>query len=310
MNDFNLTEWALKHRAVVLFLLLVVAIAGVLSFTKLGQLEDPNFSVPSMTATVIWPGATAQQMQDEVLNRMEKKFEQIEHFEKVVTFARQGFGGMTLTVKGGTSSADQREAWYQARKKLTDLRLEMPDGVVGPIVNDEYGDVYSLMYAVKGDGVSAADLSDAAEDIKRSMLKVPMVKKVDVVGKQAKRIYVEFSHERLASLGITPLAIAESLKSQNAMLPAGQIDTQGDRVMVRVSGQFASLDDIRNVPVAAGGRTIKVGDIATVTRGYEDPPTYTVRHNGQPVLMLAISMTSASISERSKSQTASFTVVG
>lgn len=292
MSNFNLTEWALKHRPIVLFLLLIVAVAGVFSFKKLGQLEDPNFSVPSMTAMVIWPGATAQQMQDQVLNRMEKKFEQIDHFEKVVTFSRQGFGGMTLTVKGGTSKADQKEAWYQARKKLNDLRLEMPDGVVGPIVNDEYGDVYGLMYAVKGDGISHADLSDAAENIKRSMLKVPMVNKVDVIGKQAKRIHVEFSHERLAALGITPLAIAESLKSQNAMLPAGQVDTQGDRVMVRVSGQFASEDDIRNVPITAGGRTIKLGDIATVKRGYEDPTTYSVRHNGQPVLMIGVSMTS------------------
>lgn len=291
MNGFNLTEWALKHRAVVLFLLLVVAIAGVFSFKKLGQLEDPNFSVPSMTAMVIWPGATAQQMQDQVLNRMEKKFEQIDHFEKVVTFARQGFGGMTLTVKGGTSRADQREAWYQARKKLNDLKLEMPDGVIGPIINDEYGDVYGLMYAVRGDGINHAELSDAAEDIKRSMLKVPMVKKVDVIGKQAKRVFVEFSHERLAKLGITPLAIAESLRSQNALLPAGQIDTQSDRVMVRVSGQFKNLDDIRNVPVATAGRTIRLGDIASVKLGYEEPATYTVRHNGQPVLMLGVSMT-------------------
>jgi multidrug efflux pump subunit AcrB len=291
MNDFNLTAWALKHRALVLFLLLVVAIAGVLSFTKLGQLEDPNFSVPSMTATVLWPGATAQQMQDEVLNRMEKKFEQLDHFEKVVTFARQGYGGMTLTVKGGTSAAAQREAWYQARKKLADLRQEMPEGVVGPIVNDEYGDVYSLMYALKGDGVNHADLSDVAEKIKLDMLKVPMVKKVDVIGKQVKRVYVEFSNARLATLGITPLAIAESLRSQNAMLPAGQVDTRGDRVMVRVGGQLATLDDIRDVPIAAGGRTIKLGDIAVVSRGYEDPPTYTVRQDGQPVLMLGISMT-------------------
>jgi multidrug efflux pump subunit AcrB len=291
MKSFNLTEWALGHRAVVLFLLLVVAVAGAFSFTKLGQLEDPNFSVPSMTAGVVWPGATAQQIQDEVLNRMEKRLEQIDHFEKVVTFARQGYGGMTLTVKGGTSKAAQNEAWYQARKKLNDLRLELPDGVIGPIVNDEYGDVYGLMYAVKGDGISHADQTDAAEDIKRRMLKVPMVKKVDVIGKQAKRIYVEFSHQRLAALGITPLAIAESLKSQNAMLPAGQIDTQGDRVMVRVSGQFKSDDDIRNVPISVGGRTIKLGDITTVQRGYEDPSSYTVRHNGQPVLMLGISMT-------------------
>jgi multidrug efflux pump subunit AcrB len=292
MNNLNLTDWALRHRAIVLFMLLIVAVAGAFSFTRLGQLEDPNFSVPSMTAMVIWPGATAQQLQDQVLNRMEKKFEQIDNFEKVVTYARQGYAGMTLTVRGGTSKADQREAWYQARKKLNDLSLEMPDGVIGPILNDEYGDVYGLMYAVKGDGVGHADLSAAAEDIKRQMLKVPMVKKIDVIGKQAERVYVEFSHERLAALGITPLAIAESLKSQNAMVPAGQIDTRGDRVMVRVSGQFVSEEAIRNVPIAAGGRLIKLGDIATVTRGFEDPPTYTVRHNGQPVLMLGITMTS------------------
>jgi multidrug efflux pump subunit AcrB len=292
MSNFNLTDWALRNRAIVLFMLILVAVAGAFSFTRLGQLEDPNFSVPSMTAIVIWPGATAQQLQDQVLNRMEKKFEQIDSFEKVVTYARQGYAGMTLTVRGGTSKADQREAWYQARKKLNDLSLELPDGVIGPIVNDEYGDVYGLMYAVKGDGFGQADLSDAAEDIKRRMLKVPMVKKIDVIGKQAERIYVEFSHERLAALGITPLAIAESLKSQNAMLPAGQIDTRSDRVMVRVSGQFDSEDAIRNVPISAGGRLIKLGDIATVTSGFEDPPTYTVRHNGQPVLMLGITMTS------------------
>ncbi|AOE85208.1 efflux RND transporter permease subunit [Pseudomonas sp. TCU-HL1] len=292
MNNFNLTDWALRNRAVVLFMLILVAVTGAFSFTRLGQLEDPNFSVPSMTAIVIWPGATAQQLQDQVLNRMEKKFEQIDNFEKVVTYARQGYAGMTLTVRGGTSMADQREAWYQARKKLDDLSLDLPDGVIGPIVNDEYGDVYGLMYAVKGDGIGHADLSDAAEDIKRRMLKVPMVKKIDVVGKQAERVYVEFSQERLAALGITPLAIAESLKSQNAMLPAGQIDTRGDRVMVRVSGQFSSEDAIRNVPISAGGRLIKLGDIATVQRGFEDPPTYTVRHNGQPVLMLGVTMTS------------------
>jgi len=292
MNRFNLTEWALRNRAITLFLLLAVAIAGVFSLKKLGQLEDPNFSVPSMTAVVIWPGATAQQVQDQVLNRMEKKFEQIDNFEKVVTYARQGYGGMTLTVKGGTPKADQAEAWYQARKKLDDLRLELPEGIVGPIVNDEYGDVYGLMIAVKGDGIDHAELTEVAEDVKRSMLKVPKVKKVDLIGKQAERVYLEFSHERLATLGLTPLAIAESLKSQNAMLPAGQIDTRGDRVLVRVSGAFQSLDDIRQVPVTAGGRTLRLGDIATIKRGYEDPPLYTVRHNGQPVLMLGISMTS------------------
>ncbi|MGF6742860.1 efflux RND transporter permease subunit [Paraburkholderia atlantica] len=291
MKPFNLTEWALNHRAIALFVILVIGIGGSLSFAKLGQLEDPNFSVPSMTALVIWPGATAQQVQDEVLNRMEKKFEQLDHFEKVVTYARQGYGAMTITVKGGTSHADQREAWYQARKKFSDVKLELPDGIVGPIFNDEYGDVTGLLYAVKGDGISQWELSDMSENIKRQLLKVPKVKKIDIYGKQAKKIYVEFSNERLAALGITPLQIAESMKSQNSVLASGQIDTHGDRVLVRVSGQFNNLDDIRNLPIAAGGRLVKLGDFTSITRGYEDPPIYTVRHNGQQVLMLGITMT-------------------
>ena len=288
---FNLTAWALGHRAIVLFLILAIAIAGSLSFTRLGQLEDPNFSVPSMTVMVMWPGATAQQMQDEVLNRMEKKFEQLDHFEKAVSFARQGYAGMTISVAGGTSKADQREAWYQVRKKFSDIKLELPAGVIGPIFNDEYGDVAALLYAVKGDGIGQAELSDMAENIKRRLLKVPMVKKVDIYGKQAKKVYIEFSHERLAALGITPLMIAESLHNQNAVLAAGSIDTRSDRVLVRVSGQFTNLDDIRNVPIVAGGRTIKLGDFTTVSRGYEDPPTYVVRYDGQQVLMLGIVMT-------------------
>jgi multidrug efflux pump subunit AcrB len=291
MKSFNLTEWALNHRAIVVFLMLVIGIGGTLGFTRLGQLEDPNFSVPSMTVMVVWPGASAQQVQDEVLNRMEKKFEQLDHFEKVKTFARQGYGGMTLSVQDGTSKAGQREAWYQARKKFGDIKLELPDGVIGPIFNDEYGDVSALLYAVKGDGIGQAELSDQAELVKRRLLKVPMVKKVDLYGKEAKKIYVEFSHERLAALGITPLMIAESLRNQNSIMAAGSIDTQADRVLVRVSGQFGSEDDIRNVPVTVGGRTLKLGDFTTIKRGFEDPPTYTVRHNGQQVLMLGIVMT-------------------
>ena len=291
MKSFNLSEWALGHRATVLFLLLIVAIGGALSFTHLGQLEDPNFSVPSMTVMVAWPGATAQQVQDEVLNRMEKKLEQLDHFDKVRTFARQDYGAMTLSVKGGTSKAEQREAWYQARKKMADIHNELPDGVVGPLFNDEFGDVYGLLYALKGDGVDQAGLGDTAEEVKRRLLKVPMVKKVDVLGKQAKRVYVEFSHERLAALGVTPAMVADSLRGQNSVLTGPSIDTHGDRVFVRVSGQFASLDDIRNVPIEAGGRQIKLGDFTTVTRGFEDPPSYTVRHNGQQVVMLGIVMT-------------------
>ena len=224
-----------------------------------------------MTAMVIWPGATAQQIQDEVLNRMEKKFEQIDHYEKVVTFARQGFGGMTLTVRGGTSKEDQREAWYQARKKFSDIKLELPEGVVGPIFNDEYGDVYNLMYAVKGDGIGQAELGDIAEDVKRACSRCRWSRRSTCSASRRARLRRVLARA-LAALGITPLQIAESLKAQNSVLPGGSIDTSSDRVFVRVSGQFKSEDDIRNVPIAAGGRLIKLGDFTTVRRGYEDPP--------------------------------------
>ena len=224
MKSFNLSEWALDHRAIVLFLILAIAIAGALGFTRLGQLEDPNFSVPSMTAMVIWPGATAQQVQDEVLNRMEKKLEQLDHFEKVVTLRAPGLRRHDAHGEGRhLEGRPARGLVPGAQEVLRHPATSCPTASIGPIFNDEYGDVYGLLYAVKGDGIGQAELSDTAEDIKRRLLKVPMVKKVDVLGKQAKRVYVEFSHERLAALGITPLAIAESLRAQNAVL-AGPFD--------------------------------------------------------------------------------------
>jgi multidrug efflux pump subunit AcrB len=244
-----------------------------------------------MTVMVMWPGATAQQMQDEVLNRMEKKFEQLDHFDKVKTYARQGYAGMLISVKGGTSHADQREAWYQARKKFSDIKLELPDGVIGPIFNDEFGDVTGLLYAVKGDGFGPGELSDTAEDIKRQLLKVPMVKKVDIYGKQAKKVYVEFSNERLAALGITPLQIAESLHNQNAVEASGQVDTGTDRVMVRVSGQFTNLDDIRNVPISPAARPqARRLHHRHARPGGSRRPTRSAT-TGQQVLMIGVVMT-------------------
>ncbi len=232
MKSFNLSEWALGHRAIVLFLILVVGIAGVLSFTRLGQLEDPKFSVPSMTAMVIWPGATAQQMQDEVLNRMEKKFEQLDHFDKVVTLRAPGLRRHDDHREGRHVEDGPARGLVPGAQEVLRHPHELPEGVVGPIFNDEYGDVYGLLYAVKGDGIGQAELADIAEDIKRRLLKVPMVKKVDILGKQDKKVYVEFSHERLAALGITPLAIAESLK-QPERHAARRLDRHARRPRVR-----------------------------------------------------------------------------
>ena len=239
MKSFNLTEWALSHRAIVLFLILAIAIGGVLGFTKLGQLEDPNFSVPSMTAMVIWPGATAQQIQDEVLNRMEKKFEQLDHFEKVKTYARQGYGGMTITVKGGTSKADQHEAWYQARKKFSDIKLELPEGRDRPDLQRRVrrrdraalrrqGRRHQPRGALRrrrGHQAPPAQGADGQEG--RHLRQAGQEGLRRVLARAAGRARHHAAADR------------REPANQNSVLASGSIDTRGDRVLVRVSGQFA-----------------------------------------------------------------------
>jgi multidrug efflux pump subunit AcrB len=287
----NLSHWAVTHRPMMLFLLIAVIGSGLFSFLNLGRLEDPNFRVPTMTAVIAWPGASAQEVQDEVLNPIEKKLQELDHFEYVRTFSRQGYGALTLWLEGGTPKLDQEVAWYQARKRIADLRGQLPVGVVGPVINDEYSDVYSLLWVVQGEGFSFADLNRQAEQIKRQLLEVPMVAKVDVLGKQPEKVYVEISHRKLAALGIPINAVFDAMSRQNALAPAGSVETQGDRVLLRTSGAFRSLDDIRAVPLEAQGQLLRVGDIAEVRHGYEDPAQYTIRHNGAPALAIGVTMT-------------------
>ncbi|RTL24593.1 MAG: efflux RND transporter permease subunit [Burkholderiales bacterium] len=290
MKRFNLSEWAVTHQPLVLFLLIATLIAGALSFLRLGRLEDPNFNVPTMTAIVAWPGATAQEMQDQVLNRMERRLQEVEHFEYVRSFARQGYGGITLWMKGGTSKADLEAAWYQVRKKIGDARAEFPDGVRGPFFNDEYSDVYSVLYAISAPDLSMAELLTVTEGIKREFQRVPGTEKVDVLGKQAERVYVEVSTRRLAALGLPPTAVFDALARQNLLAPAGSRDTPHDRVQVRVDGAFKTADDVARTTLEVGGQLLKLSDVATVRSGYEDPPSFTIRHNGVPVLALGITM--------------------
>ncbi|MCK6431035.1 MAG: efflux RND transporter permease subunit, partial [Burkholderiaceae bacterium] len=291
MNRFpNLSHWAVTHRQMVLFLLVAVLASGAFAFLKLGRLEDPNFRAPTMTAIVVWPGATAQEVQDQALNVIEKKLQELDHFENVRTFSRQGYGALSLWLKGGTSIAEQEAAWYYARKKIADVRNQLPAGVIGPVINDEYSDVYSLIWVLQGEGFGFADLNRAAEQIKKQLVEVPMVAKVDVLGKQPEKVFVEVSHRKLAALGIPLNAVFDALARQNALAPSGSVDTASDRVLLRVDGAFRSVDDIRAVPLAAQGRLLRVGDIAEVRKGYEDPPQYTIRHNGAPALAIAMTM--------------------
>jgi multidrug efflux pump subunit AcrB len=290
MKRFNLSEWAVTHRPMVLFLIIATLIVGVLSFSRLGRLEDPNFDVPQMTAIVVWPGATAQDVQDQVLNRIERRLQELDHFEYVRSFSRQGYGGITLWMKGGSSKEELENAWYQARKKIGDVRQEFPEGVRGPFFNDEYNDRYSVLYALSAPDLSMAELLTLTEDVKRRLQSVPGAAKVDVLGKQAERVYVELSMRRLASLGIPPTAVFDALARQNLVTPAGSADAAHDRVQVRVDGGLKSAADVANVTLEVGGQLLRLADIATVRTGYEDPPSFSIRHNGVPVLAIGVTM--------------------
>ncbi len=299
MKHFNLSEWAVTHRAFVLFAIIGTLLMGVFSFTRLGRLEDPRFNVPTMNIVVAWPGATAQQIQDQVVNRIERELQKIEGIDYVRSFARQGYGGLNFFMKGGTPKHALEHAWYLARKKIADVRHEFPDGVRGPFFNDELGDVYSVLYALSAPELSWPELQVLAENAKRELQASPGVTKVDIFGRQTEKVFVEFTTARLAALGIGPQTLIDALTRQNIVMPAGSTEGQYDRVFFRIADRgpagigrlpssFQDARDVADVPIEAGGRLLRLGDVATIRNGLEDPPQFTVRHNGQPVLLLGV----------------------
>lgn len=290
MKSFNLSEWALNHRAMVLFLIVTTLIVGIFSFTKLGRLEDPNFNVPTMTITAAWPGANAEQMQDEVLNRIERELQDIDGIDYLRSFSRQGYGGIIFWMKGGSSKKIIDNAWYLARKKIGDIKTELPDGVQGPFLNDEFTDVYTVIYALHAKDLSWGERQKLAEDIKRSLQSVQGINKVDIYGRQEEKIYVEFSSKRIAELGLTPQAIMAALARQNVLSPSGYVEGKFDRVFVRVTGGIRNLKDVESVTIEAGGKLLHLSDVATITSGVIDPSTYTIRHDGEPVIALGVTM--------------------
>jgi multidrug efflux pump len=290
MNGFNLSEWAIKHRALVLFMIIVLGIAGTFSFVNLGRAEDPSFTIKTMVVSVAWPGATASEMQTQVADKVEKKLQELPYLDRVETYSQPGISYVQVFLIDRTPPAKVKELWYQVRKKVGDIRGDLPADVVGPSFNDEYGDVYSTIYMLTADGVSLADLKTRAEDIRQRLLRVPDVNKVDMIGEQPQKIFIEFSHAKLATLGITPQQIFDSVAKQNAVTSGGSVDTAADRINLRVTGAFSGVDAIAAVPVQADGRIFRLGDIATVKRGYQDPATFIVREGGKPALGLGISM--------------------
>jgi len=290
MSAFNLSALAVRERSVTLFLILAISIAGVVAFLMLGRAEDPSFTIKQMTVVTAWPGATAKEMEELVAERFEKRMQELSGYDRTETFTRPGLAFTTVVLRDSTPPADVPEQFYQARKKLGDEAHNMPRGVIGPMVNDEYADVTFALYALKAKGEPHRHLVRDAEALRQRLLHVAGVKKVNIIGEQAERIFVEFSHERLATLGVSPQDIFAALNSRNAMTPAGSIEAKGPQVFIRLDGTMDDLQEIRNTPVAAQGRTLKLSDIAEVERGYEDPASFLIRHDGEPTLLLGVIM--------------------
>nr|WP_276591451.1 efflux RND transporter permease subunit [Pseudomonas sp. GM_Psu_2] len=281
---------AVRERSITLFLILLISVGGVLAFFKLGRAEDPAFTVKVMTIITAWPGATAQEMQDQVAEKLEKRLQELHWYDRSETYTRPGLAFTTLTLLDSTPPAEVPEEFYQARKKISDEAKTLPAGVIGPMVNDEYADVTFALFALKARGEPQRLLAREAETLRQRLLHVPGVKKVNILGEQTERIYVEFSHDRLATLGVSPQDIFAALNAQNVLTPAGFIETRGPEVFVRLDGAFDQLDAIRDTPVIVKGRTFKLTDVATVKRGYEDPATFVIRNGGEPALLLGIVM--------------------
>jgi len=289
-SRFNLSTLAVRERSVTLFLICLISLAGAISFFKLGRAEDPAFTVKVMTIVTAWPGATAQEMQDQVAEKIEKRLQELRWYDRSETYTRPGLAFTTLTLLDSTPPSEVKEEFYQARKKVGDEVGNLPPGVIGPMVNDEYADVTFALYALKAKGEQQRLLVRDAESLRQRLLHVPGVKKVNIVGEQQERIYIEFSHERLATLGIGPQEVFAALNSQNALAAAGSVETKGPQVFIRLDGAFDTLQKIRETPVVAQGRTLKLSDIAKVERGYEDPSTFMIRNGGEPALLLGIVM--------------------
>ncbi|MFP4890197.1 efflux RND transporter permease subunit [Paraburkholderia sp. EG304] len=287
---FNLSALAVRERSITLFLICLISLAGLISFFKLGRAEDPAFTVKVMTIITAWPGATAQEMQDQVAEKIEKRMQELRWYDRTETYTRPGLAFTTLTLLDSTPPSEVQEQFYQARKKISDEAGNLPPGVIGPMVNDEYADVTFALFALKAKGEPQRLLVRDAETLRQRLLHVPGVKKVNIIGEQAERIYVEFSHDRLATLGVSPQDVFAALNGQNALTPAGSVQTRGPEVFIRLDGAFDALQKIRDTPVVAQGRTLKLSDIATVTRGYEDPATFLIRNNGEPALLLGVVM--------------------
>lgn len=290
MKRFNLSEWAIEHRALTLYLILILMAGGIFAFLHLGRAEDPDFTFKVMVVRTLWPGATAREVEQQVTERIEKKLQEIEHLDLLKSISRAGESLVFIQLQDTTPKAAVPEAWRQVRRKLDDLAPMLPSGILGPFPNEEFGDVYVNLYAVTGKGFDAAELRRAAEALQRRLRVLPDVKKVDLLGVQEEKIYVEVSPQRLAALNLTPAMVAAAIHEQNAVASAGFIETDSDRLRLRVSGAFTTVESLRDADLVVGGRHFRLGDFATVRRGFSDPPNPMMRLDGETAVGVGVVM--------------------
>jgi multidrug efflux pump len=289
-QGFNLSSWTLEHQALVTFILALVTLFGVLSYGRLAQSEDPPFTFKVMVIRTVWPGATARQVQEEVTDRIARKLQETPDVDFLRSYSRPGESTLFFTIKDSAPPSQVPDTWYQVRKKVGDITGNLPAGIQGPYFNDEFGDVYTNLYALEGDGFSPAQLHDYAERLRTELLRVPEVNKVDFIADQEQRIYVEIANAQLAKLGLTPQQIADAVGAQNSVTGAGLFTTAADRVYVRPSGQFSDVGKLGDTLIRVNGRVIRLGDIATINRGYTDPPDEYMRFDNKPVLGIGVTM--------------------
>ncbi|HJW47539.1 MAG TPA: efflux RND transporter permease subunit, partial [Lysobacter sp.] len=289
-SSFNLSAWALKHQQFVLFLMLLFSIAGGYAYLHLGQAEDPEFTVKSMVVQSSWPGASADDVAQQVTDRIERKLQEVAEIDYVTSFSKPGVSQITITLLESTPSKDVPDVWYQVRKKIGDIRPTLPQGVQGPAFNDEFGDTFGNLYAFTSDGFNYAELRRFVDQARDEFLRVQDVSKVQYVGVQDERVFVETSSARLSSLGIDPRLIEDTLRATNAVVPAGNVEGREQRVALRVTGEFDSVESIANIGIQAGDRRFRLGDIARVYRGYVDPVVSKMHFNGKEAIGVAIAM--------------------
>ncbi|TVT82447.1 efflux RND transporter permease subunit [Pseudomonas sp. H3(2019)] len=287
---FNLSEWALHNRQIVLFLMILLAVVGALSYTKLGQSEDPPFTFKAMVIKTSWPGATAQEVSRQVTERIEKKLMETGEYERITSFSRPGESQVTFMARDSMHSAQIPDLWYQVRKKISDIRQTLPPGIQGPFFNDEFGTTFGNIYALTGEGFDYAVLKDYADRVQIQLQRVKDVGKVDLLGLQDEKIWIELSNVKLATLGLPLTTVQQALEEQNAMSNAGFFETSSERLQLRVTGNFQTVDEIRNFPIRVGDRTFRIADVADVRRGFNDPPAPRMRFMGEDAIGLAVAM--------------------